>query len=252
MAKQSGLGDNLYVDEFNVSGDIGAINSLTSPMTVQDITNITLSGVARQGLLHDGSIGFTSLWNPANVSPANSQHQVLRTRPVTDRIVSYFRGTTLGNPAASLVTKQINYDGSRNQDGSLTFATDAQANGYGLEWGVNLTAGPKTDGAGANGATVDLGSTPTSYSQGWAAYLHVFALTGTSVTVKIQDSADGATWADLTGASFAAAAAVGAQRIASASATATVRRYVRVVSSGTFTNAQFAVNFVRYEVGGHA
>lgn len=252
MAKQSGLGDNLYIDGLNVSGDIGALTNISAPMGVQDITSIDKSAYVRQGLLHDGAMGFMSFWNAANAGTANSSHEALKARTTNDRIASYFRGTVLGAPAASMVAKQLNYDHTRNQDGSFTANTDCQANGFGLEWGVNLTAGTKTDTAGANGSTVDLGSTPVSFSQGWAAYLHVFAVTGTSVTVKVQDSADGSTWADLSGASFVAASVAGAQRIASASAIATVRRYVRVVSSGTFTNAQFAVNFVRYEVGGHA
>lgn len=252
MAKQNGLGDNFYVDEFDVSGDIGSLSSISGPLTVQDITPINKSAMVRQGLLHDGSMSFGSFWNPTNVGTLNSAHDVLKGRPVTDRQCSYFRSTVLGAPVASLISKQINYDSNRNQDGSLTATTDVSANGFGLEWGVNLTAGIDTDTAGANGATVDLGASPTSFSFGWAAYLHAFSFTGTSVTFKIQDSADGTTWADLSGAGFTALTAAGRQRIASVSSTATVRRYARVVSSGTFTNVTFAVNFVRYEVGGHA
>ena len=253
MAKQGGMGDNLYVDGFDVSGDIGSIQSVRAPMTMEVVTPINASAESRIGLLHDGGIDFTAFWNPTNAVVLDSEHDVLKALPMTDRVISYFRSTILGAPAASLVSKQVNYDGTRTQDGALTFVTNAVANGYGLDWGVNLTAGKKTDATASNGTGVDLGSTPTSYSQGWAAYLHVFAVTGTSVTVKIQDSADNATFADITGAGFSAALpGRSAQRIASSSATATVRRYVRVVSSGTFSNAVYAVNFVRYEVGGHA
>jgi hypothetical protein len=252
MAKQGGMGDNLYVDQFDVSGDIGSIQRVAGPLTVQVNTNITQSGTNRIGLQHDGAIDYTAYWNPTTAVTLDSEHDVLKALPLTDRNVSYFRSTVLGAPAASLVSKQVNYDGSRAQDGSLLFNTSAVANGFGLEWGNNLTAGKKTDTVAANGSTVDLGAVPISYAFGWAAYLHVFAFTGTSVTVKIQDSADGTAWTDLTGAGFTAATAKGKERIASASATATVRRYARVVSSGTFSNAVFAVNFVRYEIGGHA
>jgi hypothetical protein len=250
VTKQPGLGDNFYLDEFDISGDTGALNSIGAPMTTQDVTSINLSGFSRIGLLHDGVMDWLSFWNPSNVN-GDAAHQVLRGRPIGDRLATYFRGTAVGNAAASVVTKQVNYDGTRADSGALTFQVASQANGFGLEWGVQLTPGKKTDSAAGNGATADLGSTPVSYSQGWAAYLHVFAFTGTSVTVKIQDSADGATWADLAGASFAAVAVKSAQRLAAGSSTATVRRYVRAVSSGTFTNAVYAVNFVRYEVAGH-
>ena len=55
----------------------------------------------------------------------------------------YTRGTTLGNPAACMVAKQINYDPTRAADGSLTIAVQAEANC--LRPGV----GPATDCWGA-------------------------------------------------------------------------------------------------------
>jgi hypothetical protein len=73
-----------------------------------------------------------------------------------------------------------------------------------------------------------------------------------SITVAIEDSANNSAWAALASATFVAATAVGSQRItAGPTSTATVRRYVRVVTTGTFSNAIFGVNFVRYEAGGH-
>lgn len=252
MTKQGGMGDNFYIDEFDVSGDIGSLQRISGSMTVQDVTDITKSALTRIGLVHDGGIDFTAFWNPAELVTLNSEHDVLKGRPVIDRNVTYMRSTILGAPAASLVTKQANYDGTRNQDGSLLFNASVLGNGYGLAWGNNLTAGKKTDTTGTNGGTVDLGSVITSYSFGWAAYLHVFSLTGTNVVVTLQDSADASAWTNLTGGAFTSATAKGKERIQSASATATVRRYVRVVTSGTFTNAVFAVNFIRYEIAGAA
>jgi hypothetical protein len=251
MAKQAGLGDNCYVDGFDVSGDIGSLQRVSGSMTTQDTTAINKSAMERIGLLHDGGIDYGAFWNPGIA--ADTAHSVHRTLPTTDRVVTYCRGTALGAHAASLVGKQVNYDGTRGGDGSFTFSLNALGNAYGLDWGQLLTAGKLTQGAAANGATVDLGSEIISYSFGWAAYLHVFAFTGTSITVKVQDSADSSAWADITSATFVAATAVGSQRIsAGATSTATVRRYVRLVSTGTFSNAVFAVNFVRYENAGHA
>lgn len=251
MAKQSGMGDNCYVDGFDVSGDIGSLPRVSGSLSTQDITNITQSANARLGLLRDGGIDYGAYWNPG--PEANAAHLVHRTLPTLDRAVTYVRGAALGAPAASLIGKQVNYDGSRGADGSFTLTVNALANGFGLEWGNMLTPGKLTQGAAANGATVDLGALPISWSFGWAAYLHVFAFTGTSVTVKVQDSADGVSFADLAGAGFVAASGAGAQRItAGPTSTATVRRYARVVTTGTFTNVVLAVNFVRYEAAGHA
>lgn len=235
MAKQTGLGDRLYVSGVDVSGDTNSVNRIAGGPTPWDVTDITQSANARIGTLRDGGIDWTSYFNPA----AGRSHLTLRNPPDGDRQISYFRGTTLGGPAATLVGKQLNYDGNRGQDGSFLFTLQTVGNGWGLEWGVAATAGIRTDTAATNGPLVlDLGVASLGF--GLQAYLHVFAFTGTSVTVAVQDSADNVSFANVTGAVFAAANAAGAQRIATAS-NQTVRRYLRIATTGTFTNAQFAV-----------
>jgi len=124
----------------------------------------------------------------------------------------------------------------------LTFAVQALANGYGLDWGRTLTAGKRTDTTATNGASVDHTDVTTAF--GWQAFLHVFAFTGTSVTVTLQDSADDSAWANLAGGAFTAASGITSQRL-EGGRTATVRRYLRAITSGTFSNAVFAVVFTR-------
>jgi hypothetical protein len=240
VAKQSGIADNFYVSQFNVSGDTQALGSIGGGVAVIDVTGIDQSAYDRVGGLRDGRIEWTSFFNDAT----GRAHLALRGLPATDRVCSYFRGTALGSPAASVVAKQINYDGTRPTDGSFTLAVSAQSNGYGLTWGRQLTAGLRTDTAATNGASID---TAASASFGWSAFLHVTAFTGTDVTVKIQDSADNAAWADLSGGSFAQITAATSERIAAVTPTATVRRYVRAVTvtTGGVTSVTFAVNFAK-------
>lgn len=238
MTKQSGLGDQLYIDGFDISGDIGSIQSISAPFAVLDLTDITQSAVERRAGIADGAMSFTSYFNP----DTDRAHDVLSTLPTADRAGSYFRGSTIGAPAASMWAKQIGYDGNRGADGSFTLATALTATqGTALEWGEQLTAGKRTDSSATNGASLD---GTASSTLGLQAYLHLFAFTGTSVTVKLQDSADNSAWADLTGAAFTVATARGAQRIATTSGQ-TVRRYLRAVTTGTFSNAVFAVNAIR-------
>jgi len=240
MEKTSGLGDNLYVGGYDLSGDIGSLGKIGGGPAVLDVTGIDKAAMERLGGRRDGSVEWMAFFNPA----AAQAHPVLSALPTTDVHVMYCRGTTLANPAAAMIGKQVNYDATRTADAALTFAVSAQANGYGLEWGVLLTAGKRTDTAATNGATVD--QTTASTSLGWQAFLQVFAVTGTSVTVTLEDSADGASWAPLTGGAFTAVAAPGpgTQRL-QGGATATVRRYVRATTSGTFNPGVFAVAFVR-------
>lgn len=244
MAKATGLGDNYYVDGYNLSGDTNALSKVGGGPSAIPQTAITQGGMARAGGLRTGDIEWTAFFNDDTV--ADSAHTALKGITTNDRVCSYFRGTAIGNAAASCVAKQIGYDPTRGTDGSLTIGVAATSNGYGLEWGQQLTAGVRTDTTATNGASLDGGA---SSAFGLQAYLHVFSVTGTSVTVALEDSANNSTWAAISGASFTAATGKTSQRIAISNA-ATVRRYVRVVTTGTFTNAVFAVNMVRNETAG--
>jgi hypothetical protein len=238
MAKQSGLGDNLYVAGYDLSGDIGSLDTISGSLAVIEVTGIDKSAYERLGGKRDGKLAYSSYFNDA----AGQEHPRLSLLPTTDQILTYCRGTALGGSAACINAKQLNYDGNRAADGAFTFKVEADANGFGLEWGVQLTAGKRTDATPTSPATgVDFTAVSTAF--GWQAYLQVLAITGTSVTVTLQDSADNSAFANLAGGAFNAAAAVGAQRLAGAS-NATVRRYVRAITTGAFSNAVFSVVFV--------
>lgn len=240
MAKQGGMGDRFYVGGDDIGGNIGSLQNIHGGPNPGDVTDITQSGYGRIGLLRDGG-GQGNVWFDTALA-----HPVLKLLPTTDVIFTYGVGAILGNPAASCVSKQVNYDGARAADGSYALSVDWQASaGTGLEWGEQLTAGRKTDTTATNGTGIDFGAVSTLF--GASAYAHVFSVTGTSVILKVQDSADNVTFADVTGLTFTAVAgaAKGGERLATG-ATATIRRYVRAISTGTFSNAQFVVNFVRF------
>jgi hypothetical protein len=244
MAKQGGMGDNLYVAGYDLSGDIGSLGRIGGGPTLQVVTAIDKSARERIGLGRDGAIDFSSWFDPA----ANMSHARLSSLPTADVTLQYSRGTALASPAACMVAKQANYDGQRAADGAFSFQIRALANGFGLEWGVQLTAGKRTDTAATNGTGVD---TAAAASFGAQAYLQVFSVTGTSVTVAIEDSADNVSFAAVAGLAFTAAPAgtPQTQRLAIIN-TATVRRYVRAVTTGVFSNAVFSVVLVKNEQAG--
>jgi hypothetical protein len=245
MSKQTGLGDNLYIDGFDVSGDIGSIGSIHGGPAALEVTGIDKSGFERVGGERDGAIDYSAWFNDAATPPVGA-HFVLSPLTTVDRIVTYCRGTALGSPSACIVAKQTNYDPTRSQDGALSWSITKPANGFGLEWGRLLTAGKRTDGSATNGTGVDFAAASVF---GLQAYLQVFAFTGTSVTVKIQESSnDGAgdAYADVVGGTFTAATGITKERIATATGLS-VERYLRVVTTGTFSNAVFAVTVVRNE-----
>lgn len=240
MAKQSGLGDNWYVSGYDLSGDVTALDNISGPSGVLDgVTGIDKSAMERLLGTRSGHMEVSTWFNDA----AGHEHPALAALPTTDQLGTYFRSTTLGKPAAALVGKELDHALTRGADGALTAKTVLDSNLYGLEWGNSLTAGKQVDTTGANGTGVDL--TTVSLAFGWQAYLHVFALTGTNVVITLQDSADNAAFANLTGGAFTSVTAAPAWQRLEGGRTATTRRYFRIVSSGVFTSATFAVVFVR-------
>ena len=252
--KQSGMGDNLYVAGYDLSGDTGSIERIGGGNSPLVVTGINKSAFERIGGLRDAGIDWTSWFNPS----ALAQHVALSPRPTTDVLVTYFRGTTIGKPAASMVAKQVGYDPTRGEDGSLSFSLNAVANGYGLEWGEQLTAGLRTDtSATAGTAWRDPGMATTNF--GLQAYLQVIAFTGSpadDITIRLQESSDNGadTYANVTGGSFTTLVvgttdAPFTQRIATATNLA-VEQYLKVTTTSTtgFTSCTFAVMVVRNAV----
>lgn len=237
MAKQSGLGDGLLITGVDVSGDIQSLEKIAGGVAALEVTSIDQSARARIGGLRDGSLDYTAYFDP----DTGGIHEVVSVLPTTDVVLTYCRGRSQGDEAAVMVAKQMNYDGKRGNDGSYLFTVAGQANGYGLQWGTQLTGFLRTDTAATNGPGLDQSA---ATSHGAQAFLHVTGVTGTSVTVTIEDSADGSSWAPVTGLAFTAATGPGAQRLATAG-DATIRRHVRAVTTGTFTSGTFAVALVR-------
>lgn len=240
MTKRSGLGMRLYVGGYDVSGDINSFAGINGGPAALDYTDVTQSANARLGGKRDGGCQFVSFFDDAT----DQSHDVLGALPTADVDAMGLLGVTIGSTVFATRAKQVNYDGTRDAEGLLTFAVDLQSSAYGLEYGEMLTAGRRTESTATNGTALD-GTAATSF--GWQAWLQVFALTSGTPTIKLQDSADNSSFTDLSDGAFGAVTARSTQRIAAATATATLRRYVRVATTGTFSGLDFAVMVVRNE-----
>lgn len=239
MTKESGLGDRFFIDGYDLSGDVAALDSIVASRNALDVTSIDQSAVQRLPGLRDGSMDFTTWYD----SVAGQEHTALNSLAVTDFIAAYFHGTTLGNPTASCIGKKSEYSPSRGADGSLSVKSHILANGFGVEWGQALTTGKQTFASSGSGASIDFGSASTAF--GATGYLQVLSVASGTATVAIQDSADNSSFANISGLAFTGATARTTQKL-STGLTATIRRYVRVNLTGAFTNAVVAVTFVRY------
>ena len=232
MAKKSGLGQQIFVHGYDLSGDVSTIENAGSPRELLDATALNASANERLVGLSDGNISVASWFNDAT----EQEHAAFKGLPTADRIVSWVFGATRGDVAACLVAKQLNYDGSRGSDGSLSFTIDTQANGVALDWGNTLTTGKETHSSATTSTSRDDGAT-TGY--GLVGILQTVDVDSGTATVSIQQSADNVTFANiLSFVAVSAAAAPTAQRLTLSGA---ILRYLRVSTTGTFGNCDFCM-----------
>lgn len=241
MAKESGLGDGLFVNGYDLSGDIQQVNNIGSPRAVIDVTGINKSAFERVYGVRDGVIEMTTHFNTS----AGQQFPTLKSVPDADSHIMFRHGSTLGNPAAALVSKRVNFDMTRGNEGAVTFAVGAQSNGYGLEWGNLLTAGVRTDTSATNGTAYDFGADQAGFFDAQA-YLHVTAFTGTDCTITIQSSQDnGGTdpFSDRLVFTAVTSAHAYERKAMTTPGTQVMERYVRVKTStsGGFSSISFVV-----------
>ena len=243
MAKTIPLGSNFYIGGYDLSSDVTTVTASGGPTPIE-VTPINATGVARLGGVRDGQMSFTAVYDPA----ALLEHVALSPLGTAQVGAMMLPQTTLGTPGCVCTGRKINYDPNRDASGLMLFTVQVLADGTGCEWGQSLTAGKRTDTTATNGTGVDFGTGSTTF--GAQFYLQSFALTGTSCTVTIQESQnDGGAdpYAAVTGGAFVAFTTVGTQRLET-SRTQTVERYLRAVTTGTFTSATFAVVAVRNDV----
>lgn len=249
MAKQSGLGQLILVDGYDVSGDTQSYSNLHGGPAVYDMTGIDKYAFERQGGRRDGGVQATTFFNPGALdleTPGETgSHYLLRPITLTDRIVTVFQ--LQSTDGASVVGKQGTYDPTVAADGSLLINVDVQANGYGLEWGDQLTAGKVTHTEADETTSVDL-TAATAF--GAQAYLHVTDFDGTDATIAIQSSSDngaGDAFANVTGLVFDQITTGPQAQRKETTRSAAIERYLRVATTttGGFDSITFAVMVVK-------
>ena len=237
MAKKSGLGQQIFVNGYDLSGDVASIDNAGSPRELLDITALNASAHERVMGLSDGNIGVSSWFNDAT----EQEHAAFSGLPTTDRIVTWAFGATRGDVAACLVAKQLNYDPSRGADGSLSFTIDTQAaSGVPLDWCNTLTTGKETHSSAGSSTSRDDGA---ATSAGMVAYLEITDCDSGTPTVVIQESSDnGSSDAWVNVLSFSAVGYASAPTAERVTSSGTVERYLRITTTGTFSNLDFCVS----------
>ena len=149
--------------------------------------------------------------------------------------VSVEGANTIGDRAVVVNAIQTSAPIAATASSAVTLSTGREGTGS-AKLGVILHPSTARTSA-ANFASVDHSA---SSLKGAAANLHVVSFTGTSAVVKVSDSADDSTFADLI--TFTTVTAATAER---STVAGTVNRYARIELTGTFTSILFVVSFAR-------
>jgi hypothetical protein len=249
--KQSGLGQKVFVDGYDISGDIQSY-AIGNPRPPIEDTGVDKYGIERLYGRRDGSIEAVTYFNPGSFDPNTAgktgSHRLLRSLPLTDRLVTV--ADTQSGAAWSVVAMQGNYDPTLAADGTLTTQVQAMANGYGVEAGDLLTPLGTVTHTGASQTTaVDFAAGSAFGAQ---AYLQVIGFTGTDCTIAIQSSSDngvGDAFSNVTGLVFTTVTASPTTQRMQTARNASIERYLRVATttSGGFSSITFMVMVVKNE-----
>ena len=137
MAKQSGLGDQLLVDDNggtarDISNDVTS-HTLNLPQNLQDVTGLDKSAMERLALLKDGTIEISGVFN----ATTNASHDVFKNKANVRTVTYRVGGNTGGNPQVAMEMLVGAYNISRSADGSLTWtASLSLADGTVPTWGT--------------------------------------------------------------------------------------------------------------------
>jgi len=241
MAKTNGLNCRLYVEGYDLSGDANSLSGLGYTNELLDVTTLDVSAKKRLIGTVDTEMSFDAWFDNA----ASHQHAVWSSNsgklPTTDQDILIPMGSAVGDQFVGLIAKEGTYNVARSGGSAISATASFSANGSTAEYGEMLTAFDDTHSSAGSGTVVDSGA---SSSNGGTGFLQLLSLDSGSVTVNLQEAtSSGGTYTNfMTFSTVAAAAAPSAERLTN---TGTVQRYIKVTTTGTFSNAKIVVGFSR-------
>ena len=147
-------------------------------------------------------------------------------------------GTAVGGRARLISATATNYAESAPVADVVKFSWDVQSQST-TGFGQVLHPMGEDTNTTTNSSKDDTAATST----GWVAHLHVTLVDGGSWVVKLEDSADNSSWADVSGGAFTAATGVTAERLRSSASTTQLRRYVRCTATRTGGSAGQGITY---------
>ena len=248
---QHGKGSKVYLDEFDMSA---YLNSSDVGFD-QDTADVTTYGATSRAFIASqasGTLSFAGLVDATNTAgTSDKEFEAILGSTTHPLLTVAIEGVTIGNRAVIARANETSYTMATPVADVNSLTADFQCSAdpannvdFGLTSGVQLTTGASiAHGSLGNLSSVD---NAASSASGGAGLLHVPTNTvNGNTTIKIQHSADNASFADLISFTAVGSSAITSQLSA---VTGTVNRYLRVTAStaGSSGSITFMVSFARF------
>ena len=239
MAKVSGLNVRLYVEGKDMSGSANALDGAGYSQALLETTPLNEAAATRITGLADGSISVNGYFDTTDDAPWAENSGKL---PSADVVVLTALNSAVGDPSVGMNAKEADWNVSRSSGSAVSVSSTFTGNGMGGEFGQMLTAHDDTHSSAGAGTVADSGAASTA---GGAGYMQIISLSSGTPTVKIQHATSSSgSYSDLV--TFTATGTGSVPSAERVEVSGTVNRYLKVVTTGTFSNAKIAVAFARF------
>ena len=236
MAFGHGKNSTVYLNGLKATDYLSKIATKLS-CSVHDSTPFGKNSKTFIAGIKDGGVNGAGLYDGDQVLVYDTFRRALGSS--SDALwMAFWQGDVLSSPGMAYRSVNTDYTISSPVSGLVSITAGGQAdNDVDIVKSLHALGAETSTG---NGPTLDESA---ASSAGCAAHLHVTAITGTNIIVKVQhgaasdmsDASDLLTFTSVT-------AALSAER---QSASGTVKRYIRYNLSGTFTSATFVLGWSR-------
>jgi hypothetical protein len=244
--------ERLYIDGYDMSGY--TIDCGDRGVEYEERNSYCLADACKGALVGKPNWIFGPVNGAFDNTATSGIHVLANAAQGTRRNIMHLRGVraapAIGDDVFCAQMIQSSYQGTNGEIAAvnLQFAHDATSTiAYGNPFGALLHVMGAETGANTANTNADNGAATTK--GGWLMY-QITSITGTgTVTISVDDSANGSTWLALSGATSGAIATASAPvaGIVNLGTTATVRQYLRwqLAFGSSATACTFALAFMR-------
>lgn len=220
----------LYVDGYNLSGDSRTISGFDNMIGEVDLSgwSETVRHFARDHRLTTGINGYQAI---ANDTATTGAYTILNTASSHDVAFLFGGGAapTVGDIAYLLKAEQLSAESAFDSSLAVIQADFKPLAGYDYKPIGVVLSGESSISSTTTFASVNNGAATTN---GWIMQMHIVATSSGDYAFKIEDSADGSSWGDLTSGVFTIdGSAIASETVSAASGT--VKQYIRLVATRT-------------------